>query len=255
MGTTALPIGIAPLSPTAKQARYGARRAGMPTTADAVQMLSNPQIEDHPQPVCVHLYRTNDFVETTQELANLDCRALIQYACGASAGNSFICDWRGQFPLVCSSLIVSLVAYTPFSEVEGPIIDLTSSFGVHLGLGAASGGNATFTSPTIPLALSGDRSSLNIPKFARRYYPLVAINNGTDDTGHAAGRLMADADLDELAVEVWTASSNLVLAARLTPEIMYGGLLLPMHAARVVVANRTLTDSPYQVTHLFELAL
>lgn len=153
-------------------------RDGFPATSgkEVAVLAKNTGMYGPPHVHSVQLFRSDN-----TPAQNADVRARVTYGCGG-VNNSFDCDWLhgAQFSLVCNSLSINAVSYTPTDQDP---YDPTDGY-FFLGALAAKGGLAqgaplTYTTQRVSIAAAGARD-FPIVDLARRVTVLVGPNDNND---------------------------------------------------------------------------
>lgn len=171
--------------PWQQAGKYGrALTTAYPATVDAdpLAIFSIDRQLGPPRARTLHLFRSD--AQLAPDVAkNADFYAQVTYGVGGIQ-NVFRCDWSrgGQIALVCDSLRVEAVAYTPNGSLEYLPPDGLQVLGAMLGReGSAPPRPPTFTTTRvfIPNGFDGD---FPVPDFARWVYPSSqqGLTNTTD---------------------------------------------------------------------------
>jgi hypothetical protein len=188
-----------------------------------VDVLSNLDLGSPPATHGVLLFNEgNNFSQ-----ANVAYYAEVTYGAGIASG-SFLCDWTGQFALVCSRLTVRALAYQCRAGGDvyiGP--DEPWKHGVMLGYGGwhskrpltFTGAERELKGTYVPVA--DGVSMVRVPRFARRWWPRLGLRvSAPDAPGDPAG-VVAPYLLAGLTVELGGPNQSIFSAGPSTSNAAY----------------------------------
>lgn len=164
--------------PWQQAGKYGrAENYGFPRVLDGTPTLifNMDRQPGPPRARTLHLFRSNALLAFA---GNADIYAQVTYGVGG-VQNQAVFDWArgGQISLVCDSISVEAVAYTPNDQAYNPgAVGLRQILGAMLSHeGTSQARPPTFTTEQVTL-LAGDNVSFVVPDFARWVFPGI-VNN------------------------------------------------------------------------------
>jgi hypothetical protein len=240
----------------------------MPAAADTVEgVLLNNDLGPQPTAHGVCLYR--ELVGDTPPSALSDLVNAAYYAditIGAGAASTrFLCDWKGQFSVVCSRIEIRARSYAPRSGTYRRAVDLDDQpiqreiHGAFVGFGGWHSGKApTFTGREVSIAASavgaGVGYRIPVPKFGRRFFPrLSRYTSGGSSTP-------IQPDLEELFLSMdrpgGAGNGASGLLEFLSVDVIRNGIDIgDAVSVSIVAGNGSMPSGAYALTPMFELAL
>lgn len=203
-----------------------------------IQVLHNPNLSLDGQPcaVSVHLHRSAARASLVDETA--DARARITYQNGV-VGNTFYCDWDGQFTLPCTRLTIELESYTPTPEAYARYQDNVHTFAAGVAFGSVSPAGVDglgYTGKSVDLSPIVN-SAIEVPQFARRFYPLIVSTEYSDPGVIVPARPVSADGLQRVAIYFLTGAGYTLAAHYLTHRMMTEGLIIPAGTQRISVVD------------------
>lgn len=162
-----------------QNAEWGSRFQGELPTDEGVliDVFTNDHFPGFPNVLGVHLYRLDRSTFGVGASFNADVHALVSYSNGG-VSNSFSCDWRGQFPLVASSLRITAKTYAP-SGIDGYNAPAGRQviYGAMVSIGNCNGATPLTYSLSTESVADTQSAAVPVADFARRYVPMIVDEN------------------------------------------------------------------------------
>lgn len=241
---------------------------------ESVDDLSDVLINNNlgPQPaahgVLLFRERATDAYPPATEPLNAALYADVTIGAGAASTN-FLCDWSGQFSVVCSEIQIRARSYAPRASaysrgatVGGQLLE-RFKHGAFLGFGGWNAAKPlTLTQREIVLDNSVTSVwNIAVPKFARRYFPRFGrvIGDPLDVESPATSIPWWKADIETLQLSisrVGTNPDNNASAQMLTVDRVHNGIDVS-EASTLQLWTRTtgVLSTTHFLTSVFELAL
>lgn len=238
----------------------------MPEAADTLlDVLINSDLGPQPAAHGVVLFREYEG-GLDNPSGNAAFYADVTFGAGAASTN-FLCDWRGQFSVVCQRIGIRARSFAPRTPpYDRGTASESYRHGAFLGFGGwHSGKPLSFTDYERVYDPTDDPSWVQVvavPKFARRFFPRLSVLVGGVESGNAA-QPAVPADVETIQLGITRGGQPQAKFSQcqfVSPEVLRDGLDVSDAAFVTLTFPQSAPGLPliprkYYYTPVFELAL